>query len=137
MKRKVQVAVLYCDQSKQNKLLMLKLIPERGSHWQNVTGHVEKNETPIEAAYRELFEETKISKDQIQMVDTKHSFQFTDRFGQQRQEHTYIAWSQTDQIEIDPIEHTEFKWVDLKDVKEQDFGFASHWELIQMVGKQS
>ena len=136
IKRKVQVAVIYRNQSKQNKLLLLKLIPERGGHWQNVTGHVEKNETLIEAAQRELTEETSIAPNHFQIIDPKFSFEFTDRFQEQRYESGYIAWVDTDQIIIDPIEHTEFKWVDIDSLTQEDYGFKSHWDLIQHVREE-
>jgi len=40
------------------KVLLLRRSPERGGFWQQVTGRVEAGETPLEAARRELGEET-------------------------------------------------------------------------------
>jgi len=40
------------------RVLMLKRAPERGGFWQPVTGRIEPGETPLEAARRELTEET-------------------------------------------------------------------------------
>jgi len=133
IKRKIQVAVVYCDQSKQKQLLLLKLIPERGGHWQNVTGHVETGETLQEAAIRELIEETSISQSHAQLIDAKFSFDFTDRFKMERSEHGFIAWVDTNIIELDKTEHTEFKWISLNQVTKEDLGFSTHWDLIKIV----
>ena len=133
VKRKIQVAVVHCDQSKQKKLLLLKLIPERGGHWQNITGHVEADETLFDAAKRELIEETSISPALTQIVDAKFSFEFLDRFNMQRVEHGFIAWVETDEVKIDTREHTEYKWLPIKEITSDHLGFETHWELVKLI----
>lgn len=44
------------------KYLLLKRTPSRGGFWQPVSGRVEENEIPLEAAKREVMEETGIKK---------------------------------------------------------------------------
>jgi 8-oxo-dGTP pyrophosphatase MutT (NUDIX family) len=61
--RKVQVAVYTLNPDPH--FLVLKTIPSDESFWQNVTGAIEDGETPEQAAYRELEEETGIGKDMI------------------------------------------------------------------------
>ncbi len=41
-----------------NRVLLLHRKPERGNFWQPITGAIEKDEAPLEAARRELLEET-------------------------------------------------------------------------------
>ncbi|WBW96941.1 NUDIX hydrolase [Oceanirhabdus sp. W0125-5] len=57
------------------KVLILKRIPEKSGYWQPPCGGVNKGESPIDAARRELFEETGIvHKESI--IDLDYSFTY-------------------------------------------------------------
>jgi len=58
MRRNVQVYIL---ESQSNKLLLLKRTQERSGNWQPVCGGIEPGEHAIDAAKREVHEETGIT----------------------------------------------------------------------------
>ncbi|MEG1781975.1 MAG: NUDIX domain-containing protein [Oscillospiraceae bacterium] len=54
-------AVVFRDDATEPKILLIKNI--NGGHWSFPKGHVENNETEVETAQREIFEETGIRVD--------------------------------------------------------------------------
>lgn len=75
--RTVAVAVHRVD----GRLLLLKRTAERGGFWQLVTGRVEPGESPLQAAARELFEETGFSPrlEELRDLDYRHAFALGER----------------------------------------------------------
>ena len=67
-------------------LLLLQTSKERSYMWQNVTGSVDKNEDFLDAAKRELFEETGINSTPI---STSLEFCFTDRWNKKVSEKVF------------------------------------------------
>lgn len=67
-------------------VLMLLRNEAKGGFWQPVTGGVEPQETPMQAAKRELCEELSATEDDCEKwVNTGYTFQFTETFrGQER-----------------------------------------------------
>lgn len=59
-----------------SRVLLLKRTEARGGFWQIVTGHVEPTESPLEAARRELREETSLP---LEPVDANYSHSFAMR----------------------------------------------------------
>ncbi len=63
---KVVLSILFRKLGKVYDFLLLKRIPSRGGFWQPVGGTVEdKDKTLLDTCYREIFEETGITKKQI------------------------------------------------------------------------
>jgi len=60
--------------------LLLRRIPSRGGFWQGVTGGVERNEDLVEAASRELIEETGLVTSDLRTINHSYSFPVEDRF---------------------------------------------------------
>lgn len=65
----VQVVVVRED----GRVLILRRTMARGGFWQTVTGRIEKGEAPLDAARRELFEETGARVD-VRPLDYVHDF---------------------------------------------------------------
>ncbi len=124
--RKVQVVVF---RKSNNKIycLLLKTKPERGSFWQNITGSVDEGETFVDAAKRELFEETGIHS-HVSQID--YQIEFFDRWKRNVVEKCYFAFSDSPDILISPDEHTEYKWVEVQQMTSDEFHFETNHEAF-------
>jgi len=88
--------------------------------WQSVTGSLEPDEMPADAAARELFEETGIGD--IELVDCHHHAYFDiaphwqSRFAPgvtRNKEHVFLCPLQARcAVTLSPDEHTEYIWLD-------------------------
>ena len=66
--------IVYRINNNQTEYLLLKRIPAKGGFWQPVTGGIEEDDK-LEAAYREVMEETGIQRDQIlRTIEDVHYF---------------------------------------------------------------
>jgi 8-oxo-dGTP pyrophosphatase MutT (NUDIX family) len=108
--------IIFRKKANQTEFLLLKRLPERGGFWQPVTGGVEENETVSEALKREIIEETNISKF-IQIIEKVYNFEL--KAGSIKRvesknkikEYVYGVEVSADQkVQIEPNEHTEFRW---------------------------
>jgi lipoyl(octanoyl) transferase len=72
----VSVAVLRADASGADEVLLLRRVPSRGGFWQILTGRRELNESPLQTAAREVYEETGFAPalSDLRDLDYTHSF---------------------------------------------------------------
>ena len=115
----------------QNQVLLLKTNNSRGAFWQNITGHVELNETFLQAAEREVFEETKIGHEHI--IDLKKEFFFIYQYKNNNQEKSYLIilkLTKNPNVFIDENEHQDFKWVDINQITKNDFLHPSNYDVF-------
>ncbi len=129
--RKVQVVVIAKEEG-ENYLLLLQTNEERGSFWQNITGSVEGNESFVSAAEREFIEETQIKTfDSLQ--ELPYQMEFEDRFQRQVTEKSFlICVSQKYQIQIDPLEHQNYRWEKIEQVNAAHFKYKSNYECFKV-----
>ena len=103
-------------------MLLLKRISPF-EFWQSVTGSLDTGESPIDAAKRELFEETGLGDEDV-LVDARQSRSFTidprwrDRYARGvseniEHEFRYRLPAPTD-IRISPAEHSAYQWFPLE-----------------------
>lgn len=120
-------AVIFRRRDKKLEFLVLHRTKERGGFWQNLTGGVEKGETPTLALKREIEEETGIAKSKIKrIVKDIYCFEwFSDRLNQKIKEYVFA-------VEIDPRaeiklseEHDNYKWCEAEEAKKL-FRWESH-----------
>ena len=122
---KVQVIVLSKDKS-DTFVLQLKTNQERGLYWQNITGNIEKNEFPIDAARRELLEETGLNSKYL--VDLKIEHSFLDRWDRNIIEQSFVVIvPHNEKVKLSP-EHAEFKWVNSKEINQTSYKFQTNYE---------
>ncbi|AFE09225.1 lipoate-protein ligase B [Corallococcus coralloides DSM 2259] len=110
--RTVSVAVMH-GRGLEARVLLLRRTPERGGFWQTVTGRLEPGESPVEAARREVAEETGL---QLPVVDLayRHAFALGDALPPKLvEEHGFTVHAAPDtQVRLGP-EHDAFEWVDV------------------------
>lgn len=94
------------------KVLILKRIPEKSGYWQPSCGGVDEGELPIEAARRELFEETGIVYKEA-IIDLDYSFTYRESKNGIMMDMQDICFA----VEVEEIpkvelsqEHKEYRW---------------------------
>lgn len=97
------------------KVLLLKRTEARGGFWQLVTGKVERGESALQAALREVKEETGRMVD-LEPLGYVHQFGFGDILPPKIfEEHAFAgAWS-GGEVMVDPGEHTAYRWATLEE----------------------
>ena len=80
--RTIQIeAIVFRKNGNSFDFLLLKRIPEEGGFWQPPCGGLNDNEDILQAAYRELFEETSISKkDILNIIENVHYFEINKHY---------------------------------------------------------
>ena len=123
LKQKIQIVTIA-----DNQLLLLQFAQIYNEGFQNITGSVEKDETFIEAAKRELMEEINIDAD---LRELPLEFDFFDRWGFQVKEKVYLCQlKKIPSIKLSH-EHQSFKWIPVNEVTQKDFVFPSNFEAFE------
>lgn len=105
LRRAVSVVVTRED----GKVLLLQRTAARGGFWQPVTGKVEPGEMPLQAAQRELREETGFQIE-VKPLGYEHAFAFRDLRPPDLIRETAF-WAQAPgEPRLDPTEHVAFGW---------------------------
>ncbi|HZS46884.1 MAG TPA: lipoyl(octanoyl) transferase LipB [Blastocatellia bacterium] len=113
---------IYRHENGGHKYLLLRRIESRGAFWQPVTGRLEPGEDWHDAAVREVWEETKL-RGEIIDLNFRHSFLVDPRFWKQHpefaikvnEESSYMmdaTGAKPDNVILDPTEHDAYEWVD-------------------------
>jgi len=110
--RTVSVALTRDD----GRVLLLKRSQERGGFWQILTGRIEPGESPLQAAAREVHEETGFSP-QLRELDYVHSFPLGDRLPPLFAQETAFAARVRGEPRLS-AEHVEHRWAILEEAEQ-------------------
>jgi len=129
-KRPESVLVLVYTQA--GEVLMLRR-KYPSDFWQSVTGSLERDETPHQAAVRELHEETGISEKELHDCEFSQNFEiyaiWRDRYAPgvtENQEHVFaLELPEKIDIQLDPREHEEFIWLSKEEAVELAFSHTN------------
>lgn len=118
--RSVQV-VIFADTSKGVEYLLLRRVASHGGFWQPVTGSLEDGETHVEAAVREVLEETGIHPGQDELIElgVVNVFEIAQQWRikyapnvTHNEEVCFALKVDRCEVRIDTIEHEAYAWVD-------------------------
>lgn len=115
--------------------LLLKRQPDRGGFWQPVTGGVDEGEVFLEAAKRELLEETGIGG-VLQWFEEVHYFEFESIGFGWTKEYVFAAQVGEAQEAVISDEHSQMRWcslpeaLDLLKYESNRVGFRKVGELV-------
>jgi dATP pyrophosphohydrolase len=118
--RSVQI-VIFTETDGGREYLLLRRVESHGGFWQSVTGSLEAEETHLDAAVREAYEETgyrPVASELIELGLVNHfeiAPQWRSKYapGVTHNEEVCFALEVAKQdVVIDPVEHDAFAWVD-------------------------
>lgn len=134
-KRPESVLVLVYTQASEVLMLRRKYPKD---FWQSVTGSLEKDENPQQAAKRELQEETGIIEPELHDCQFSQNFEiysiWRERYAPgvtENQEHLFsLELADKVYIQLDPREHEEYIWLSKQEAVELAFSHTNQ-EAIQ------
>ncbi|MBU2560765.1 MAG: NUDIX pyrophosphatase [Nanoarchaeota archaeon] len=120
------LCILFRKAVRHHEFLLLKRVPDKGGFWQPVGGGVEDTDgSLLDAAYREILEETGIARGDIsRVIDDVHYFEFDRHYltGEpidKIKEYVLgfeVKGSVSVKLEDNPCgEHEDFRWVSFED----------------------
>ena len=98
---------------KENNIIETLLIRMIGGHWSYPKGHVEKDETEVETALREIKEETNLEV----ILDTRFReiTTYSPKPDVLKDVIYFIGFAKTTNVLVQETEVSEYMWIDIKD----------------------
>lgn len=115
--------------------------------WLPVGGHIELDEDPIDALYREIKEEAGIDKNDLEimsnkpsLIGTRHKFLLTPNYldihnfsdAHKHVSLTYLVKSKTDKLVRNDREHIEIKWFTKQEIESKKYGLLPQIEFLAL-----
>lgn len=131
--KKAQVVLAVLDAKNHSfQFLLMQTNEKRGSYWQNVTGKIDEGESFDEGALREAEEETGLQLENVvEMIDLQIEHHFIDFRERDCRERAFlVVLNSVWDVKIDPKEHQDFKWIDLKDIRRDCVRYEGNFEAL-------
>ncbi len=111
--------VVICVIKNKSKILLLRRNPGDDIYpgrWSFVTGKIETDETPLDTAFREIEEETGLSKDNLKLLKQSEEFTKIDKnLNTLYHNNAFLFETNTEKVELDH-ENVEYYWIYPKEV---------------------
>ena len=137
--KKIPISVLVLIYTKNKDILILKKKNNK-ELWQSVTGSLNENETPVEAAKREVFEETGLNSDNLIDCNKNYVFEIYDMWKHKynkgvthNTEHVFmLELDCTKDIKLDKDEHVSYEWVPRVKAAEKVFSHTNRQAIFDL-----
>ena len=113
-------------------VLLIKRV-DHESFWQSVTGSLEWGETAVQAALRELAEETGISNIKLRDTGVRRRYEILEQWksryhpdSTRNHEHLfYCSLERRCDINLNPTEHSEYQWLPFDQAKNEVYSWSN------------
>ena len=138
--KKIPISVLVIIYTKNKDILLLKKNNDKDM-WQSVTGSLNENEKPIDAAKREVFEETGLTSDKIFDCNKQYIFEIYEMWRHKYEdgvthntEHVFLLeLEEKIDIEIDKSEHLQYEWLSRVKAAEKVFSHTNRQAIFDLI----
>ena len=138
--KKIPISVLIIVYTKNKDILLLNK-KGKDSMWQSITGSLQINEKPLDAAKRELFEETGIVSNDIIDCKKEHIFEIYEIWRHKYEdgvthntEHIFkLELDDIIDIKLDSDEHDSFEWASRVKAAEKVFSHTNRQAIFDLI----
>ena len=138
--KKIPISVLVIIYTKNKDILLLKKNNDKDM-WQSVTGSLNENEKPIDAAKREVFEETGLTSDKIFDCNKQYIFEIYEMWRYKYEdgvthntEHVFLLeLEEKIDIVIDKSEHLQYEWLSRVKAAEKVFSHTNRQAIFDLI----
>lgn len=138
--KKIPISVLVIIYTKNKDVLLLKKNNDKDM-WQSVTGSLNENEKPIDAARREVFEETGLKSSNIIDCNRKNVFEIYEMWRHKYEdgvthntEHVFLLELESKvDIALDKSEHLKYEWVSRVKAAEKVFSHTNRQAIFELI----
>ena len=138
--KKIPKSILIIIYTKNKEVLLLKKINDK-EMWQSVTGSMQENETALDAAKRELLEETGLSPDNLIDCKKEYIFEIYEMWKHKYDDGVTHNTEHVFKLELDDIidinmhkdEHDSYVWLPRVKAAEKVFSHTNRQAIFDLI----